>query len=61
MVTAQDSKLEPNPRSQLLVGSAFGPFPMASPPSACTYNTNLESQWLIIMGYFKPRMVYFGV
>ena len=20
-----------------------------------------ESQWLIIMGYFKPRMVYFGV
>ena len=21
----------------------------------------LESQWLIIMGYFKPIMVYFGV
>ena len=21
----------------------------------------LESQWLIIMGYFKPKMVYFGV
>ena len=22
---------------------------------------DLESQWLIIMGYFKPIMVYFGV
>ena len=21
----------------------------------------LESQWLIMMGYFKPRVVYFGV
>ena len=21
----------------------------------------LESQWLIVMGYFKPIMVYFGV
>ena len=24
-------------------------------------NLSLESQWLIIMGYFEPIMVYFGV
>ena len=23
--------------------------------------SDLESQWLIILGYFKPIMVYFGV
>ena len=25
------------------------------------WNSLLESPWLIIMGYFKPVMVYFGV
>ena len=25
------------------------------------FTTFLESQWLIIMGFFKPTMVYFGV
>ena len=28
---------------------------------SCTDPKYLESQWLIIMGYFKPIMVYFGV
>ena len=31
------------------------------PPRGHRITTCLESRWLIIMGYFKPIMVYFGV
>ena len=36
-------------------------FPPLGPSTLIVWNKNLESQWLIVMDYFKPIMVYFGV